>query len=112
MRKVDVLNLKDSEFNKIVKIAGTDFDRRRKLDNKTIKEIQKLHKRKKFSISKLSKLFNVSCSTIKYHIDEVYKSRVNYLRTFYINNKVDNTYIKDLILYKKGLVATNQLKVK
>ena len=37
MRKVDVLNLKDSEFNKIVKIAGTDFDRRRKLDNKTIK---------------------------------------------------------------------------
>lgn len=108
MKKSELLKLNDSEFNKKVKVAGTNWDRRRKLTNKDIYEMKRMYSRNK-SVSDIAEKFNVCNSTVKYHLFEHYKYEKNSNRWKYANNSI-STYSKrkELINYKKQLLNSNK----
>lgn len=111
MKKVDVLKLDDNKFNKLVKIAGTNFDRRRKLSVKTIEKIRKAYNNHKKSIKELAEENNVSYTAIKYHVDSRFKHNVNFMRTLYDFKPAPANYVSELISYKRDLVRSGKLKV-
>lgn len=97
--------MKTCLLDKIVKLEGTDYDRRRKLKNKDIIDIRKDHNRGA-TISSLAKKYNVSYNTIHYHVDEDYKQfhnqrRLNSVRSCCNNSEYRNSRIK----YKKSILA-------
>lgn len=65
----------DFMIDKIVKLEGTDYDRRRKLTNKDIAAIKRAH-RQGYSILSLAKKYGVSYGTIKYHLDSNFKQKI------------------------------------
>lgn len=101
MEKKRLLDLSDSSLDKVVKIAGTKFDRRRKLSDKQINSI-----REKYdggcSIFDLAHKYNVSEPTIRYHVDSHFRSYKNLTRNMYKNESRDNR--TDRIAYKRRLV--------
>ena len=106
MKKSELLELTDSEFNKKVKVAGTNWDRRRKLTNKDIYEIKRMYSRIK-SVSDIAERFNVCNSTVKYHLFEDYKAYKNRDRLNYVNNSNSGSY-KELASYKRKLLNENK----
>ena len=65
----------DFMVDKVVKLEGTDYDRRRKLTNKDIAAIKRAHK-KGYSIPALAKKYGVSYVTIRYHLDSNFKQHI------------------------------------
>lgn len=108
MKKSELLELTDSEFNKKVKVVGTNWDRRRKLTNKDIYEMNRMYDRNK-SVADIAEKFNVCPSTVKYHLFEDYKREKNSNRWKYAHNSI-STYSKrkELISYKKRLLNLNK----
>lgn len=101
MEKKRLLNMSDSSLDKAVKIAGTKFDRRRKLSDKQINSI-----REKYdcgcSIFDLANKYNVSEPTIRYHVDSHYRAYKNLTRNMYKNDKHGDA--TNRIAYKRRLV--------
>ena len=72
-QKKAILALNDKELDKAVKIAGTQYDRKRKISDKQIDAARKLVSKGKsfeYIIEKLK--LNVTANTIRYHIAEAY----------------------------------------
>ena len=110
MKKSEVLKLSDVQLDRSVLIQGTKFDRRRKLNDGQIKRINQLYQ-KGLDILKLAKKYNVCYNTIKYHIDEKYKNRVNYNRTFYPIYTVNTCSLQERAEYKRSLIRSRKIKV-
>ena len=53
-RKIEILNLDDKALDKKIKIQGTPYDRKRKISEKTIKQMTKMSKKGK-SIQEIAK---------------------------------------------------------
>jgi len=106
MKKFELLNLANTTLDKKVKIAGTNWDRRRKLTNKEIYEIKRMYKRGK-PISDIASRFGVAVSTIKYHLFEDYKKEHNQRRKDYVNNSSSNNRA-ERINYKRYLINNNK----
>lgn len=110
MKRKEVLNLKDSEIDNLIKIQGTDFDRRRKLSNKDIATIRKLYI-KGNSISYLASKYGVTYPTIVYHISDENKFRMNMQRSQYPNSSNDTIETRnERVNYKRKLVASRKYK--
>ena len=62
----------DFQIDKLIKLEGTDYDRRRKLTTNDVAAIKRAHKQG-YSISSLAKKYHVSYPTIKYHVDSDFK---------------------------------------
>lgn len=65
MRRKDVLKLDDVSLDRKVKIQGTQFDRKRKLNDKDWKKVNSLLKRG-YSYNYISEVFGVKAKTIRY----------------------------------------------
>ena len=107
MRKSSLLKLSNTTLDKEFKIVGTKFDRRRKLTDAQIKQMNTLYKRGE-TIANLAIMFNVSSSTILYHCDDTYKQHKNSMRSLYAHNCVVDSR-KDRCNYKR-LILKNNLK--
>ena len=104
-----VLNLTDAQIMKGVKIAGTKFDRRRKLTDKQLTAIQKAYENGT-SISVLAEKYGVNYTTIRYHVDPEYREDHLYYTSL-------NTYERDSaadkasqVNYKRSLLAAKKVK--
>ena len=96
--------LSNSDFDHKIIIEGTEYDRRRKLTDKDIKNIKKLFK-KNYTISEIAERYNVANSTIRYHIDEEFKNKRNKNRVFYGAYSIGD--VNERIRYKKYLIMNN-----
>ena len=106
MKKSELLKLSNSELNKKVHVAGTNYDRRRKLTNKDIYEIKRMYKRNN-SVSKIANKYGIAYSTVMYHLSEDYKAYKNKDRLNYVNNSNSGSY-KELASYKRKLLNENK----
>lgn len=68
-------NMTDVEIDKAVKIEGTQFDRKRKLDDTAVKEMIKMQKKEHLTYKELSVRYNMDIRTIRYAIDPDYRLR-------------------------------------
>ena len=117
MKKKDILELSDKELDKVVKIAGTQYDRKRKISDKQIESAKRLVKKGKsfeYIIKKLK--LNVTENTIRYHLDEAYRryriDHANYGRPVAACKRGDyNEILKDRATYKRKLVARGRVAV-
>ena len=115
MNKFNILKLDDYSIDKIVKIKGTQFDRRIKLDKDKVKLINKLYK-SGYSIAELSRLFDVCYATIKYHVDSNEKERVSMSYYYYgYSSRYSSKELKEKALergrYKRSLLQSGDIKV-
>ena len=105
----EILKMNESQIDKIVKIQGTDHDRKRKYSTKLIKQIQPYYDAG-CDIKNISKVFGISPFMIKYNCDPTFRAIYNIKR----NGKhtgVDNITFSDRAKYKKSLVETKKIKV-
>lgn len=117
MKKKDILELSDKELDKVVKIAGTQYDRKRKISDKKIESAKRLVKKGKsfeYIIKKLK--LNVTENTIRYHLDDAYRryriDHANYGRSVAACKRGDyNEILKDRAAYKRELVARGRVTV-
>jgi len=98
------LNLSDSALNKKVFVAGTDYDRRRKLTNREIYNIKRSYENTSRDINYLAEKYSVTPSTIRYHVDPVYRSYTNVKRKEYSFSEPVKGYKEDLANYKRDLM--------
>lgn len=95
----------DIEVDRIVKIHGTDYDRRRKLSVKDVAAIKREYKRGK-SISYLANKYHVSYPAIKYHVAENYKeTHNNYRKNFKFAECDQRALLKSRVALKRRLMA-------
>lgn len=109
MTKREICKRSDSVINKKIRVVGTDYDRRRKLTNRQISNIKKYYARG-LSLSEIARKFDVSPSTIRYHVNEAFKNYVNQKRKEYIYaEEFDHvSYFKNLAAYKRKLVNSGK----
>lgn len=93
------------KIDKMVKIAGTDHDRRRKLTDRQIDNIRKEHS-KGVSICSLAKKYNVGPTTIHYHVDEEFKEFHNARRKYSVPSVGNKETVASRIAYKRKLLST------
>jgi len=111
MTLAEKLNLTDSALDRNVKVAGTDYDRRRRLTNKQIYEIKRSYTKSKDpqnQIQVLASRYDVDPNTIRYHVDEEFKRSSNLARVARGFNKNNNyvpaEYRAELAEYKRTLL--------
>lgn len=107
MKRSKLLNMKDSVLDKEFKIAGTQFDRRRKLNEKEIKTMQKLYNQG-IPITDICILFKVTYPTVKYHCEEGFKELTNSMRSLYAQDGKLRCDFKNRCQYKR-LILSNKL---
>lgn len=116
-KKKQILALSDKELDKVVKIAGTQYDRKRKISDKQIAAASKLVKKGKsleYIIKKLK--LNVTANTIRYHLDEAYRryriDHANYGKAAAACARGNyNEILKDRAAYKRKLVARGRVTI-
>ena len=97
----------DFEIDKMIKIAGTDYDRRRKLSTKDIAHIRRAYKNGT-SINDLALYYDVAYGTIRYHVDSLYRDIHNKVRNLNAKSIVDATaQRRSRVAYKRSILANN-----
>ena len=105
MTRNEKMELKDTALNATFKIAGTDYDRRRRLTNRDLYGIKRSAQAKSFDPREVADRYGVSVATIKYHTDEAYRTAKNKKRVEYaFNSEYDGNYKADLAEYKRNLI--------
>ena len=103
------LNLSDKRLNETVKVAGTDYDRRRRLTNKEIYSLKRSYQSPNIDVNYLAEKFGVSPSTIRYHVDPEFKRSTNQKRKEYAFNTTNEPgYSADLANYKRYLLSSGK----
>lgn len=90
MTRAEVLKLENiKDVEKAVGIAGTDYDRRRKLTKAMVNNIRRSFNAGKKSIPELADKYGVSQEAIRYWVDEDYKEYKNSRRKLYKNSSTN-----------------------
>ena len=108
-RKI-VLSYDDETLDSKIKIQGTSFDRKRKLDSKQIKNLQSDFA-KGMSVKDLSLKYGVSEWVIKYNTDPEFKAHQLKLRKGKSKAHVNIMDAENRVNYKKYLVKAKKIKV-
>ena len=95
----------DFQIDRIVKLEGTDFDRRRKLTSKDVDHIKREYKKGK-SITQLAEMYNVHYNTIHYHVDKVFRENCKKVRKNFAPSVVDATAQRiSRVAHKRAILA-------
>ena len=106
MNKIELLTLTDDRLDSTVKIQGTIYDRKRKIDESTIKKMKSMSKRK--SAEEIAKKLDMRLRDVMYHIDPEF--RKNYISKLSGKHTGKNHITtKDRIAYKRALVAAGKI---
>lgn len=112
MTKKEIINSADSTLNSMIKIAGTNYDRRRKVTNSMRRRMLQMYGAGK-SISSIANHFSVSRDTVKRTVDESYNESEK-IRKKELRNRMgyepeyDPTRHKELANYKRKLLKENK----
>ena len=107
MSKLEALTLTDEALDKVVKIQGTKYDRKRKVSPELGAQMSKLLRRGKTDIE-LAEKFNVSLWSVRYNTDPEFRARQIAMRSGKHTGK-DHITIKNRVAYKRTLVAEGKL---
>ncbi len=112
MTRKDIINSSDSVVNKVVHIAGTNYDRRRKVTKSLRRRMIQMYNAGK-SISYIADYFSVSWDTVKracvesYNESEKLRKRDLYRRMRY-TTEYNPTKKRELANYKRLLLKENK----
>lgn len=76
MKVKEILKNIDPAIDKIVKIQGTNYDRRRKITYETIEKMHKMYN-KGYSYKQIAEFFNTSVRNVRYNLDNEYRKEYN-----------------------------------
>lgn len=107
MNKIEILTLNDYQLDRTVRIDGTKYNRRNKLNPNDIKKMKKQYEKGK-SIPDISALFNVCEWTVRYHCVPGFKDVVKRKPT-YGNHYGKVQSVTERATYKRKLVATGKV---
>lgn len=112
MKKQNILALSDSEINKLVKIKGTQYDRRRKISDKELILINDLYDKGK-SYREIAEQVGYSPRLVRYHLDNEFRHRlIGHMTGEPVRNKKTiSESFHDRAAYKRDLVARGRLIV-
>lgn len=112
MTRKEILNLSDSAVNESVKIAGTDYDRRRKVTKEIAYRMKRMVESGNKTFAEIGEHYGVSPNTVRYNTDPEFRKseierRYNYAFTPSTKDlhEVAN-YKRSLIKQGKKLVVT------
>ena len=107
LTKIEALCLTDDKLDSVVKIQGTQYDRKRKISPETVKKMMKLSSSGK-SISEIADKLGISYTGVRYNIDPQWRATYNATRDGKHTGK-DHITVKDRVAYKRNLVAQGKL---
>ena len=105
MTKKEVLSMSNSKLDKVVKIQGTKFDRKRKLSDMTVDTIKWLSSCG-MGTAKIASKLNLNYSVVKYWSMSYDERTEHNLLTSHPHSGVDNITPQDRAQYKRKLVAS------
>ena len=105
---LQTLALTDDALDKVVKIQGTKYDRKRKVSEATLKKMLSMSKNK--SYQEIARKLDMSPITVRYNIDPVWRAQYNQKRDGKHTGK-KNISILDRVAYKRSLVAAGKITV-
>lgn len=109
MTKIDVLKLNDNKVDQIVKIQGTDYDRKRRVTSKILTKMRKLAQQNK-TYAEIATQLGFSSRTVRYNLDEEWRKMYNLTRSGAHTGK-DKITKSNRISYKRELVASGKVSV-
>lgn len=110
MKRKQILQLDDLTLDQKVKIQGTQFDRKRKLNDKDWKKVNKLLK-KGFDYKQVAEVFNVTAHCIRYGVDEDYRRHSIEIRSGK-HTGIDTCTFENRVEYKRHLIQKRKIKAK
>ncbi len=108
MTKIEILKMTDDKLDEAIKIQGTQYDRKRKLSEAMLNKIKKLAKNSTYQ--QIAKELGLLPSTVRYHIDPVWKAHYNATRDGRHCGK-DKITVKNRVEYKRSLVAAGKIGI-
>lgn len=105
--KIYTLMHTDDQLDKMVKIQGTEFDRKRKVSSAEVKKMKKLWGKGK-SFGAIAKEIGYNYTTVRYNIDDAWRAQYIAKQSGKHTGK-DNITTKNRVAYKRRLVAYGQL---
>jgi predicted transcriptional regulator len=109
MNKIDVLMMTDDKLDKVVKIQGTTYDRKRRISEFTLKQMLKMSGAGK-TIAEIANKLDINPQMVLYHIDPIWRASYNANRSGKHYGK-DRITIKNRVAYKRSLVAAGKVTV-
>ena len=109
-RKI-VLSYEDDQIDSIVKIQGTQYDRKRKLTEKQVLEI-KNQLNKGISVEALAKKYNVSEWIIRYNTDDAFRAHQLKIREKKSKTHINTMDFDDRVKYKRALIKAKKIQVR
>ena len=109
-RKIILATYDDEMIDEKIKIQGTSFDRKRKLDSKQMKKLQ-FDFAEGMSVKDLSIKYGVSEWVIKYNTDPEFKAHQLKLREGKSKTHKNIMDAENRVNYKKYLVKAKKIKV-
>ena len=109
-RKIILTTYDDEMIDSKIKIQGTSFDRKRKLDSKQMKKLQ-YDFTEGMSVKDLSIKYDVSEWVIKYNTDPEFKAHQLKLREGKSKTHKNIMDAENRVNYKKYLVKAKKIKV-
>lgn len=112
MTRKELINLSDSKLNSRVKIAGTNYDRRRVVTKDMKRKMNQMYNAGK-SIYTIAEHFGVSNDTVKRAVDPIFneeekaRKRSVYEKYKYTNS-YDPNYASEIAEYKRNLIKNNK----
>lgn len=111
MKKLNVLALSDHDINKVVKIQGTQYDRRRKISDKELELIADLYEQGE-SYSGIADQVGYSPRLVRYHLDANFRRKcIDLMTGESVRSKSPVEEMHDRAAYKRDLVARGRLIV-
>ena len=105
-----ILKYDDLSLDQVVKIQGTQYDRKRKLTDDMLKQI-KAKLEKGIPVEALSEEFAVSEWVIRYNTDSAFRAHQIALRSGK-HTGIDTMTFEDRVAYKRSLIAKKKIQVK
>lgn len=108
MTRSEALKMTDRELDKVIKIQGTRFDRKRKISNYTLYRMRTMFE-KGISVADIARKLGLNYTTVRYNVDPEYKKEFNRKRN---GKHCGNTNItpEDRASYKREIIATRKMR--
>ena len=106
MKKIELLKLTDEKLDNLVKIQGTQYDRKRKVSDKLITKMLKMARRKDYK--QIASKLGLTNRTVRYYTDPIFRS--TYIKSLSGKHTgKDKITVTDRVAYKRSLVASGKV---
>ena len=106
MTKIELLRMTDDKLDTMVKIQGTQYDRKRKVSDRLVEKMIKMSKRKDYK--QIASELGLTNRTVRYYTDPIY--RTNYIKGLSGKHTgKDKITMNNRVAYKRVLVAEGKI---